>query len=203
MLDNIDGSPVDRLLAPLVVFGALARCAGMIVAMRPLLVRYALARPNARSSHREPTPQGGGIAVIVATIGTAALAAFAASDLRANAETELFRVLAATAFLAAVGTVDDVRGLGAATRLLLHTLAVAAVIAALPPELRIVEDLPWWAERVLLVLGGVWFINLVNFMDGIDWMTVAEVLPVAGGLVLIGTFGALPAHAILLALALI
>jgi UDP-N-acetylmuramyl pentapeptide phosphotransferase/UDP-N-acetylglucosamine-1-phosphate transferase len=203
MLDNIDGLPVDRLLAPLVIFGAMGLSAGMIVAMRPLLVRYAMARPNARSSHRQPTPQGGGIAVLVATIGTASLAALAAGDLRANAETELFRVIAATALLAAVGAIDDVRVLGAATRLLLHTLAVAAVIAALPPELRIVEDLPWWAERVLLVLGGVWFINLVNFMDGIDWMTVAEVLPVAGGVVLIGMFGALPAHAILVALALI
>src|SRR5437763_2881568 len=96
--------------------------AGLIIPLMPLLRAYAPARPNARSSHREPTPQGGGIAVIVATTGTAALAAFAASDLRANAETELFRVLAATAILAAVGAVDDVRALGATTRLLLHTL---------------------------------------------------------------------------------
>ncbi len=32
-------------------------------AIRPLLLRVALARPNARSSHRIPTPQGAGIAV--------------------------------------------------------------------------------------------------------------------------------------------
>ena len=37
-------------------------------AIRPLLVRIALARPNARSSHRVPTPQGAGIAVIAATL---------------------------------------------------------------------------------------------------------------------------------------
>ena len=40
----------------------------LIVALYPWLKRYALAKPNARSSHRTPTPQGGGIAVIAATM---------------------------------------------------------------------------------------------------------------------------------------
>jgi UDP-N-acetylmuramyl pentapeptide phosphotransferase/UDP-N-acetylglucosamine-1-phosphate transferase len=40
-------------------------------------------------------------------------------------------------------------------------------------------------------------------MDGIDWMTVAETLPVAGGLVVLGWFGALPSAAIVTALALL
>ena len=48
----------------------------------------------------------------------------------------------------------------------------------------------------------LYFVNAVNFMDGIDWMTVAEVVPLAGGLALLGVFGALPASAVLLALAL-
>ena len=48
----------------------------------------------------------------------------------------------------------------------------------------------------------VWFVNLVNFMDGIDWMTVDEVMPTAGGLVLIGTLGALPISGIVVAFAL-
>ena len=38
--------------------------------------------------------------------------------------------------------------------------------------------LPFWAERAILFLAGLWFVNLVNFMDGIDWITVAEVVPV-------------------------
>ena len=41
---------------------------GLVVVLKPLLVRYALARPNARSSHKVPTPQGGGIAVIGAAL---------------------------------------------------------------------------------------------------------------------------------------
>ena len=41
--------------------------AALIMLLLPLFRRYALARPNARSSHSIPTPQGGGVAVILAT----------------------------------------------------------------------------------------------------------------------------------------
>jgi UDP-N-acetylmuramyl pentapeptide phosphotransferase/UDP-N-acetylglucosamine-1-phosphate transferase len=47
-----------------------------------------------------------------------------------------------------------------------------------------------------------WFVNLVNFMDGIDWMTVAEAVPVTAGLILIGALGALPPYGVVVALAL-
>src|SRR6516164_11327753 len=40
----------------------------LIIALAPWLARYAMAEPNARSSHKLPTPQGGGIAVIGAAI---------------------------------------------------------------------------------------------------------------------------------------
>jgi UDP-N-acetylmuramyl pentapeptide phosphotransferase/UDP-N-acetylglucosamine-1-phosphate transferase len=48
---------------------------------------------------------------------------------------------------------------------------------------------PWRIERACLVVGGVWFVNLVNFMDGIDWITMAEVVPVTGTIVLLGLSG--------------
>ncbi len=60
-----DGSGNGWLVggAVTVIFAALM-CALLIVALYPWLARYALAKPNARSSHRTPTPQGAGIAVI-------------------------------------------------------------------------------------------------------------------------------------------
>ena len=41
---------------------------GLMVLLRPWLARYAMVQPNARSSHLRPTPQGGGIAVVIATL---------------------------------------------------------------------------------------------------------------------------------------
>ena len=37
---------------------------------------------------------------------------------------------------------------------------------------------PLWWNGPSCCLAGVWFVNLVNFMDGLDWITVAEMVPV-------------------------
>jgi len=174
----------------------------LIVLLQPLLQRYALARPNLRSSHTMPTPQGGGIAVIGATIGLTGIVVLTSSLFEPDVAARLWQVFAATALIAVVGAVDDIRTIAIAPRLLLQTIAVAAVIAALPGDLHVLPMLPSWVERLLLLLAGVWFVNLANFMDGIDWMTVAEVVPVTGGLALIGLLGALPTPATIVALAL-
>src|SRR5262249_44040224 len=153
------------------------------------------------SSHVEPTPQGGGIAIVVAT----AVVALAAVTLTSppGERAHLAWVLGAAALIAAGGAVDDMRAMPGLPRLLLPALPLAGVIPALPAELRGVPALPWWLERALLALAALWFVNLVNFMDGIDCMTVAETVPVAGGLVAIGWLGVLPSAGVVAALALL
>ena len=173
----------------------------LIVLLRPVLVRYALARPNLRSSHTTPTPQGGGIAVVAATIGGFYAAAHFSPGVPLLSAS-LLTTFAAVVLVAGVGAADDVRSIAVVPRLLLQALAVVLVIYALPDELRVAPFLPWWTERVLLVIGGVWFVNLVNFMDGLDWMTVAEVVPVTAALALMGALGALPPQGLAAALAL-
>lgn len=168
--------------------------------LQPLLKHHALAHPNARSSHRIPTPQGGGIAVIAATVGVVvACVLFGVPGLGGQT---LWLVLAATVFIALVGAIDDVRPIAVMPRLILQAVGVAIVLAALPGELRVVPFLPYWLERALLGLAILWLVNLTNFMDGIDWMTVAEVVPLSSGLVLFGLMGALPRDATIVALAL-
>jgi UDP-N-acetylmuramyl pentapeptide phosphotransferase/UDP-N-acetylglucosamine-1-phosphate transferase len=167
-------------------------------AIRPRLMRIALARPNARSSHRIPTPQGAGIAVIAATLVAAVtVIAFAGAEMKIPVA-----VFGATLFIAAVGFADDVHSIPVVPRLLLQGLAVAAVILAAPESLRIVPACPLWLERGFLLLAGLWFVNLVNFMDGLDLMTVAEIVPVTGALVLLGWLAELPAPATVAAAAL-
>jgi UDP-N-acetylmuramyl pentapeptide phosphotransferase/UDP-N-acetylglucosamine-1-phosphate transferase len=88
-------------------------------------------------------------------------------------------------------------------RLLLQCIAVGGVIAAIPGELQILPQAPWWIERGSLLVGGVWLVNLVNFMDGIDWMTVAEVVPVTGAIVVLGLSGTIEPLPAVLAAALL
>ena len=186
--------------AAIIAFAALL-CMLLIVVLRPMLERYALARPNARSSHKIPTPQGGGIAVVVATIATVGGALYFTPS-AAAASLALTIVFAAAILIAGLGAADDIRSIAIVPRLLLQALAVTLVIYTLPNEVRVAPLVPWWAERTLLVIGGVWFVNLVNFMDGLDWMTVAEVVPITAALAVIGWLGALPSPATVATLAL-
>jgi UDP-N-acetylmuramyl pentapeptide phosphotransferase/UDP-N-acetylglucosamine-1-phosphate transferase len=174
-------------------------CAGLIVLLRPLLQRYALSRPNARSSHIKPTPQGAGIAVIAATLGVSAaiMAWGGAAGLNIPAA-----VFGATLFIAIVGFADDVRPIPVLPRLLLQAAAVGAIVLTASGDLQIVPGCPLWIERGLLLLAGLWFVNLVNFMDGLDWMTVAEVVPITAAVVGLGLLGKFPASPTVVAAAL-
>ena len=187
------------LLALSALVAAALLSAAIIRAIRPLLLRYALARPNARSSHRIPTPQGAGIAVIAATL----LVACAVMVGTGEAELKIpFAVFAASLFIAIVGFADDVKSIEVLPRLLLQAAAVGAIVLTASGDLRIVPACPLWIERGLLLLAGLWFVNLVNFMDGLDWMTVAEVVPITAALLILGTLGEFPASPTLVAAAL-
>ena len=188
-------------VAIIIIFAGAAIAAGAIVLMVPLLRRYALARPNARSSHSVPTPQGGGIAVLIAVIVVLAVIALLLPQLIADPGGLAIALGAATA-IAFVGAIDDIRPIEPGPRLVLQAIAVTVVVAALPPTLRVVPVLPWWIERALMALGVLWLVNLVNFMDGIDLITVAEVVPITGALAVFGWRDAPSSDATLTALAL-
>jgi UDP-N-acetylmuramyl pentapeptide phosphotransferase/UDP-N-acetylglucosamine-1-phosphate transferase len=184
------------------VLGAAAVLSALlIVILHPLLERYALARPNVRSSHAIPTPQGGGIAVMTATI-TVAYAALHFLPAGATHGLRLPMIVAAIILIGCVGVLADLHHDNVASRLLAQTLAVAAVIFALPPDLRAIPFLPWWVERAALVVGGLWFVNLMNFMDGLDLMAVGGVVPMTVALAMIGILGLLPPQTTVIALAL-
>jgi UDP-N-acetylmuramyl pentapeptide phosphotransferase/UDP-N-acetylglucosamine-1-phosphate transferase len=195
-----------RALEPFAPLLLIALSAGLAFALclvlRPLMMRYALARPNARSSHRTPTPQGGGIAVLAGAFLGLGLA-LALIPMEASAKQGLILVMVATTLLALVGAWDDIRPLSPGLRLPLQFLCVGIVVFYAAPEVRLLpEALPLWAERGLALIAGVWFVNLVNFMDGIDWITLAGLAPLIGAIALAGNSGIVDPATGLLAAAL-
>jgi UDP-N-acetylmuramyl pentapeptide phosphotransferase/UDP-N-acetylglucosamine-1-phosphate transferase len=167
---------------------AAAASAALVAMILPLLKQHALAHPVARSSHRIPTPQGAGIGVVMATLAAACVAL---AIWMPTAAYGIAPALAAATLLAAVGAFDDFRSIPVAPRLLLQGAAVAVMLLSLPADARLASFLPFWLERAVLFLAGLWFVNLVNFMDGIDWITVAEVVPVTAALTILGLAGQL------------
>ncbi|HZH05547.1 MAG TPA: glycosyltransferase family 4 protein [Lautropia sp.] len=157
--------------------------------------------PNARSSHRVPTARGGGTGIVAAFL--LALPLGLPGNLPGSWNVLL--PLAAGVMLALVGLADDLRSLGLAVRLTAQALAVSVVLASLGwgaassaesdiGLLSIVMNLPAVSEWLsvhappgivmtldllllpVLLLGGLWWINLFNFMDGIDGLASTQAL---------------------------
>jgi len=196
--------PLERgqLLILLLILSAVLSAA-LIVVLMPLLRRYALARPNARSSHRVPTPQGGGMAVVAAAILPIAIVlAFSEPDFKyawgsGHGLRFLWLTFAAAVGLAVVGAVDDIQPLPVLPRLLLQLLAVIAIAAS--GRGGNFHPLPDWIAVIVVYLAGLWFVNLVNFMDGLDWITVAEMVPITAFVAALGWLGLIPLPAALVA----
>lgn len=134
---------------------------------RWLADRAILDRPVERSSHRVPVPRGGGLAVMAALgLGWLILAWH-------GAPAGTLTVLCAAAGLAVLSWRDDVGGLPVAARLAAHGAAVLVGLTALGgPVFQGV--LPPLADRVIAGLLWLWFVNLFNFMDGIDGIAGVE-----------------------------
>ncbi len=184
-----------------IVAGSAAISAGAILVLRPILVRHLLAHPNHRSSHKVATPQGGGLGVMLAVVAVCALAGLLWPRWDAA---RLIPALGAACFLTLLGAADDAHALPVSWRFIGQTLAALAIVLTLPAAFRVLpEAVPLMLERALLVAGTVGFVNAVNFLDGLDWMTVAEVVPITLAVATLYAFGAVPGAAGLLALALL
>jgi UDP-N-acetylmuramyl pentapeptide phosphotransferase/UDP-N-acetylglucosamine-1-phosphate transferase len=146
-----------------------------------------------------PTPQGAGLAVMFAVLAGCGLGL-----LVAPAQPGILGVLTAAAGLTMLGAIDDAYGLSVSSRLGGQFLATLVLIGTLPEELRLFPDLmPAGMEDALLVLGIMWFVNAVNFLDGLDWMMVAQAVPMTLGIAVLYALGIVPGTIGLLALTLL
>jgi len=152
----------------------------LLAGLIPLLRRRLLDQPNLRSSHRIPTPRGGGLAfVVVGTLLTASLGVLGVQGGEWLPWIPLF-----CCPLALVGMLDDRFDLPAGFRYGAQVLTAVALlsVAATP--------LPWWFLPIALVAITA-VVNFVNFMDGLDGLValccailfaVAGLWPMVGAL---------------------
>ena len=131
-----------------------------------------LDQPNARSSHRQPTPRGGGVAfVLVASLGS--VLAWLLSSSAAPLPLLTAPLLALP--LALVGFLDDRHNLPASWRYGVQLATSLVVILASPLVVPSFGLLPLLAMLVIAVTA---VINFTNFMDGLDGL-VAGCMAVA------------------------
>jgi Fuc2NAc and GlcNAc transferase len=115
-----------------------------------------VAIPNNRSFHSNPTPVGGGLAIALIIL---------LSNYEYYEQCPEFFIGAFVITL--MGLIDDRVPLAVAPRLICQCLAVGAMVVLLPIAAPI-KGVPVWIIKPILFVAGVWFINVYNFMDGID-----------------------------------
>jgi Fuc2NAc and GlcNAc transferase len=158
------------------------------------LRRYALFRsiidvPNARSSHKIPTPRGGGVAIVLSFLFALPVLAITGT-LSWDA---MWGMLGAGGGIAVLGFLDDHGHIAARWRLLGHFAGAGWALfwlGGLPTiQLFSYELELGWVGTILALFYLVWMLNLYNFMDGIDGIASVEAICVCLGSCLLYWFG--------------
>jgi Fuc2NAc and GlcNAc transferase len=136
-----------------------------------------VAVPNARSSHQRPTPHGGGLGLVLA--GTLAGGWLAWQ----SGMTLLGEVLALAAVLALVGLRDDLHPMPARVRFAVQAAVCTGLLGLLG-----LAGAPLFLLLTAL-LAGLWWVNLFNFMDGIDGLAAAQALFMLAAAALLSAWG--------------
>ena len=178
-------------IAVIGIVALVASTAACALAGAILRMRYLLDVPNARSSHRHPVPRGAGLGFVAVIV-----LIWAGLWLHGDSNITL-AVLGGAVAVAAISFVDDLQGVSLQFRLLVQAIAIGSAMATLPIDHAIISSqLPVFLDRIVVGVAWLWFVNLFNFMDGIDGIASSQAVLVAVGITLyaiINTTVSLPA----------
>lgn len=151
--------------------------------------------PNHRSSHKTSTPSGGGMGIVLG--GT--VAGISLVLLKGVEPFLWFAIIFLSLIIAILGLADDTRNVSAKVRFSIQLVSVVAMLLTFHqlPDL----SLPFSISAsglillFLILFAAVWWINLFNFMDGIDGIAAMQaifMLLAAAGLSIVGQLGSEP-----------
>lgn len=136
--------------------------------------------PGKTSLHEKSLPTGAGLGLLMVVLPGWLLIA------HEYIRPEFFTVLAACVVLTIVSWLDDRKHIPILPRLITHIVAVSLGLAAFSKSQLLFQGiLPFWADRILMGLLWLWFLNLYNFMDGMDGLTGFETLSLTAGVLLL------------------
>ncbi|HQZ11681.1 MAG TPA: hypothetical protein PK286_02245 [Devosia sp.] len=126
--------------------------------------------PNERSSHKAPTPSGGGVGIVAGGL-------VAAVPLALEIAWPTLAVLGLSLVVAAIGFIDDRRHIPAPLRLAAQLIITGILIGIAPLDAvaaQLSQHLPFLLVAALFILAAVYWLNLFNFMDGIDGLAASQ-----------------------------
>lgn len=153
-----------------ICLGALASAGCLAVLAYAMPGDFVLATVSERSNHSLPARQIGGLGVVPAV-----LVLLMALGTTLGLDRLLVTCLAASGtILLVTGHIDDRSHLPVTVRIAAQLIACSIAVFGLGPNFHLLATLvPRSVEIPILIVALMWFINLTNFMDGLDLMVVA------------------------------
>ncbi|WP_425360013.1 MULTISPECIES: UDP-phosphate alpha-N-acetylglucosaminyltransferase [unclassified Candidatus Tisiphia] len=127
--------------------------------------------PDPRRVHNRITPRGGGIAiVIVVIVGLISYEYFTTKALINS-----IKILPLLLIISTISFLDDLISVPVFIRLIIHIIcSTISIVLFLSPALLFHHELPLYIDFVLSIIYLTTFLNIYNFLDGIDGISGAE-----------------------------
>lgn len=134
-----------------------------VIAQKKLLIDI----PNERSSHVTPTPRGGGLAIAVSWF-----AGISYLNFTGNMDVNLYYALLSGILISGISFLDDIYTLKSLPRMIIHAISTLIALYFIG-GLKVIDFGFFTIENTIILtilafIGIIWFINLFNFIDGID-----------------------------------
>jgi UDP-N-acetylmuramyl pentapeptide phosphotransferase/UDP-N-acetylglucosamine-1-phosphate transferase len=173
------------LPAIIAVSGAAVSWVLTFPAIRILAGMRALDVPNNRSSHVAPVPRGGGIVIVLIFASVLIYFGFLFDK-------RILLLALGVVLVAVVSFIDDLISLSAWARLLAHFIAAFCALYWVSKQGPAPFGIPSLLAAVFAVVWIVSYINIFNFMDGINGLAVGQLIISSAGIAAVAHCEGLP-----------
>lgn len=126
--------------------------------------------PGQRRAHNKITPRGGGLAImLVMIIGLISYEYFVTNSLVFSS-----RLLPLLSIISVISFLDDLITIPIYVRLITHLTCSTIIVLSLSPALLFHNIVPFYVDFIISVLALTTFLNIYNFLDGIDGISCTE-----------------------------
>ncbi len=127
--------------------------------------------PNVRRAHSKVTPRGGGLGIVIVIISAMIIYEYCLTASFSNS----LKLLPSLFTISMISFLDDLTPVPIFIRLIIHIIcSTIAVMVFLSPNTLFHHELPAHLDFILVVIGLTTFLNIYNFLDGIDGIACAE-----------------------------
>lgn len=147
----------------------------LILSYRDIAKKFGIVdKPDERRNHIGELVRGAGIVILFCSIISYYIYI---SYYNGNAtSTTAMKILLISAVLGIIFFLEDVGSVRTSIRFTAQIVSAILAVYICKDMILVLPNVPYFVNFIIVVIGWVWFMNLYNFMDGIDGMTATNTI---------------------------